>query len=45
MADDYMSDTFLVEAQDVKPGLSRSVTGKRKLEVYKRQSEAVKVCK
>lgn len=36
MADDYMSDSFLEQVCDVRPGLVRGV-GKRKLEVHKRQ--------
>ena len=42
MEDDYMSDSFLEQICDVRPGLVRGV-GKRKLEVHKRNEECKRV--
>ena len=42
MADDYMSDSFLEQICDVRPGLVRGV-GKRKLESHKRHEASKRV--
>ncbi|KAL5269762.1 hypothetical protein ACHWQZ_G003286 [Mnemiopsis leidyi] len=44
MEDDYMSDSFLEQICDVRPGLVRGV-GKRKLEVHKRNEECKRIAK
>lgn len=42
MSDDYMSDDFLQQLPDIRPGLIRGV-GKRKLEAHTRHQAAKRV--